>query len=239
MDERRYRDDEIAEIFETAAAPRPRRPGALRAEGLSLEELQTIGQEVGLSPERIAEAAAALEHERSAPARSIFGMPISVRRVVNLARLPTDREWELLVGELRNTFDAVGRDRSQGNLRQWTNGNLHAYLEPTETGARLRLGTTKGNAIALNWMGISWLITAAFMGVSTFVSGEPAGSLAMTSMFGAMGAGSFGFNAIRLPSWARTRSAQMEHVARRAESLLGSEPEPSLPTTPATDAFNA
>ena len=41
----------------------------------------------------------------SAPARSIFGMPVSVRRVVNLSRLPSDREWELLVGELRNTFN--------------------------------------------------------------------------------------------------------------------------------------
>ena len=56
--ERRYGEDEVKEIFERAAEYR--RPGGRalatgEGEGLGLKELQAIGAEVGLSPDRIAE----------------------------------------------------------------------------------------------------------------------------------------------------------------------------------------
>lgn len=219
MTERRYRDDEIAEIFEAAAAAaRERRLGAGPAAGLTLSDLQAIGREVGIAPDRIAEAAAALEHDRAAPARSLFRLPLSVRKVVTLPRAPTDQEWELLVGELRTTFEAAGKDGSRGNLRQWTNGNLHAFIEPTEAGARLRLGTTKGNAIALNWLGISWIVTAGFLAI-TGAGGSDA-DVGEALLFGAMGVAMFIANTLRLPRWASTRERQMDHIASRAREIL-------------------
>ena len=77
-------------------------------------------------------------------------MPIAVGRTLPLPRPLTDREWGMLVTDLRETFGATGRVGEDGNARYWRNGNLHAFVEPAEGGYRLRLGTVKGNAIALN-----------------------------------------------------------------------------------------
>ncbi len=66
-DERRYQEDEVAEIFEAASVPAISRTGAPSQEGLTLTELQAIGREVGIAPERIAEAAASLVRSASPP----------------------------------------------------------------------------------------------------------------------------------------------------------------------------
>ena len=63
-DERRYTDDEVAEIIQAASTPVvPREDLAdpTPATGLTLDQLQAIGREVGIAPERIAQAAAALD----------------------------------------------------------------------------------------------------------------------------------------------------------------------------------
>ena len=63
-DERRYGEEEVAAIFEAASGPAASRKDSRSAsdseQGLTLSELQSIGREVGISPDRIAEAAAAL-----------------------------------------------------------------------------------------------------------------------------------------------------------------------------------
>lgn len=225
-DERRYRDEEVAEIFEAAATRPGRGTGALSpAEGLTLAELQAIGGEVGLAPERVAEAAAALDLRRDAPRRSDFGMPVSVRRTADLPRAPTDREWEMLVAELRETFGARGREGSRGEVREWSNGNLHAYVEPTPAGYRLRLGTTKGDAVGLNRVGATGLGMALVWLVVLFVAGGLPEGLFLPLVFGLMGGGALAWNALRLPPWAREREEQMERVAARAQALLGARPE--------------
>src|SRR5215210_5297426 len=123
-EERRYGEEEVAQIFEAAASAHGSEGRALSsAGGLSLGELQAIGGEVGIAPERIADAAAALDLRRgAAPRGTHLGMPVSVGRTVDLPRAPTDHEWELLVAELRETFGAHGKDRSSGGLRAWSNG---------------------------------------------------------------------------------------------------------------------
>lgn len=126
-DDRRYGEDDIRQIFERAGSTE----GATQRtdisfEGLTLAELQVIAEEVGLSPARIAEAAATLHVPSAAERRNRLGMPVSVSRTALLARLPTDYEWELLLAELRSTFGVLGRDRSKGNIREWTDGTLFA-----------------------------------------------------------------------------------------------------------------
>lgn len=231
-DERRYREDEVAEIFE-AAARRGSRGGALTSgEGLTLAELQAIGSDVGLAPERIAEAAAALELRRSALRLTDLGMPVSVRRAVDLPRPPTDREWEMLVAELRGTFDAKGREGSRGSMREWSNGKLHALVEPTGTGHRLRLGTTKSDAVPLNRMGATGLVMALLALLALFFTGELPDGLFLPLVFAAMGGGTLAYNALRLPAWAREREEQMELVAAQALLLLAGDPEPKPEPSP-------
>jgi hypothetical protein len=226
-DERRYGEEEVAAIFEAAASPRgPDGRARSSAGGFSLAELQAIGGEAGIAPERIADAAAALDLRRgAAPRGTHLGMPVSVGRVADLPRAPTDHEWELLVAELRETFGAHGRDRSSGGLRAWTNGNLHAYVEPTEAGHRLRLGTLKSNGVALGWMGLAMLAVALVMTAYLAAAGE-AGDAITFALIAAMGAALLGTNALRLPRWADEREAQMERIAARAQSLIRAEPDP-------------
>ncbi|GMR12854.1 MAG: hypothetical protein BMS9Abin29_1048 [Gemmatimonadota bacterium] len=230
-DERRYREEESKEIFEAAAAAGDSdRHAPTSAKGLTLAELQEIGLEVGLSPVRIAEAASALEVRRTAlPHQTSFGMPISVGRTVALPRAPTDREWELLVAELRETFNAQGKVGTSGSARQWTNGKLHAYVEPTEAGYRLRLGTLKGNAPWTNMLGVAGMGVALVMLVVLLLTGNLTGNLAdalvLPVIFGAGGVTTVVSNLLRLPRWARQRQDQMEYIATRAQALIGSEPD--------------
>ncbi|MGH7445311.1 MAG: hypothetical protein ACREKM_10555 [Longimicrobiales bacterium] len=221
--ERRYQQDEVSEIFEAAATtdrPSPTRAPA-SAQGLTLADLQSIGSEVGLSAARIAEAAGSLELRRTAqPVRTSFGMPISAGRTVDLPRAPTDREWALLVTDLRETFHAQGRDGSRGNVRAWSNGNLHAYIEPTETGYRLRMGTVKGDATGLNQLGAFGIVFAVVMFVVMLLNGNLADDIVAPVVLGAMGAAGLGYNALRLPRWSEEREEQMAHIAARAQMLI-------------------
>ena len=227
-DEHRYRDEEIAEIFEAAATTHDLGQRSLPpADGLTLTELQAIGREVGLAPERIADAATAVDRRRSAlPRRKDLGMPISVARTVDLPRAPTDREWSLLVGEMRETFNARGKDRSSGGLREWANGNLHASVEPTDDGYRLRLGTTKGDALLLNRMGIAGMVMGLLMLVIFFLQGRMAEELFVPVFFALVGAATVTSNALRLPRWAQEREQQMEYIAARAQALIRPAPDP-------------
>jgi len=228
-DERRYGDDEVAAIFEAAARDQPPRGRALTSPGgMSLAELQAIGGEAGIAPERIADAAAALELRREAtPRRTHLGMPVAVGRTVPLPRAPTDREWEVLLAELRETFGAHGRDVSSGGLRAWRNGNLHAYVEPTGTGHRLRLGTTKSNGVALGTVGVAGVAVGLIMLAIFLLTAGPIGDVGLAVMLAAMGAAALAANALRLPAWAREREEQMEHVATRARALIRGDAEPS------------
>lgn len=228
--ERTYGEEEVAAIFKAAAAQRGTGSSALApAEGFTLAELQAIGSEVGLAPERVAEAAAAVDMRRGALVRRDIGMPVSVGQSVDLPRAPTDREWEMIVADLRETFGARGRVGSRGEVREWTNGNLQAFVEPTPTGHRLRLGTTKGNALALNRAAGAALATAVVWLMVLAVSGGLPEAIFLPLIFILMGSGALTFNALRLPGWAAEREAQMEGVAARARTLLAGPPAPSAP----------
>lgn len=220
--ERRFQDDEVARIFEAASAPALSRSDAAPAvEGLTLAELQAIGREVGIAPERIAQAAASIvSSQPPQPRRTELGMPITAGHVIDLPRALTDREWALVVADLRETFGAKGKESSQGVTRQWTNSNLHAFVEPTRTGYRLRLGTVKGDAVALNRMGAFGIAMGALVALTPLVGGTAAGTMPGAVMLGSMGLGAILFNALRLSRWAGTREQQMKEIAERTRALL-------------------
>jgi hypothetical protein len=225
--ERTYGEEEVAEIFKAAAAHRGTGSTSLApTDGFTLAELQAIGSEVGLAPERVAEAATAVEVRRGALARKDLGMPVSVGRSVELPRAPTDLEWEMLVADLRETFGARGRVGSRGDVREWTNGNLHAYVEPTPTGHRLRLRTVRSNAVALNRMGGASLVMALVSLLMLFASGALPDAVFGPLVLSLMGGGALTFNALRQPGWAQEREAQMEAVASRARALLATPAAP-------------
>ncbi len=221
--ERTYDDGEIRKIFATAARRELAQPRPDDAQGLTLVELQDIGRQAGLDASEVARAAAALDSRAlQEPERTSLGMRVEVTRVVPLARAPTDTEWEQLVGELRATFRARGRVMSQGGMREWANGNLHACVEPTGNGYQLRLGTLKRDASTLNAVGVAGVFAGTAAMVSAVIGGA-AQDVIVPGMIAASGIAAFGANMVRLPRWADTRRRQMDFIAARAGAIIGGE----------------
>lgn len=229
-DERRYTEEEVAEIFDRASESQAQRltsggaaqPG--RGQGMSLAELEEIGDEVGIPRALVRHAAAGLDrptiHDPTA-SRKLMGSTIGVGKVVHLSRNLTDEEWASLVVDLRDTFNAKGTIRHDGPFRQWTQGNLQALLEPTDDGARLRLRTTKGSAIPAMTMGG---LLAAFGGTAAVMATTPA-DMAMVGLVAVGGAALHLGARFLLPGWRRERAEQMEAIIARLVAKIDPPPE--------------
>ena len=219
--ERRYTEDEVASILDRATkVESARSPGVGDSTGLTLPELHEIGKEVGIPEEVITQAATSLDRPgRQLPATQTFlGQTIGVGRAVDLPRPLTDKEWSLLVMDLRETFDANGRIRDEGQFRQWRNGNLQALLEPTETGQRLRLRTLQGNARPMQSMGAAFTIGGVVMAIASLSAGSDP---SIFPLFGVIGAGLFLVSRLTVPLWARERSQQFEDIIARLIHRVG------------------
>ena len=219
--ERRYQDHEIREILDLAIGQEDG-PAQLSpaVDGLTLRELQEVGREIGLPPERVTQAVATLEGRgESVPRGTILGLPTSVGTVVPLPRSPSDREWELLVAELRTTFGGKGEVTSHGGLREWSHGTLHAFIEPTQIGHRLRL-TDSSAAVGGIVLGGFFLALALLILVVLLGKDDPGSRLAVPVFFSLFGGGLVAASALSLPKWARTQERRMEQIGRYAVSLL-------------------
>ena len=220
MSERRYSDDEVEAIFAQASEVEPEAPQRLHSgEGRTLSELQAIGREAGLSPEAIAAAARSLDQPAQPQPARFLGLPLGVARTVKLNRRLTDAEWERMVVQLRETFDARGVLRDEGAFRSWSNGNLQVLLEPDGEGQQVRFRTLHGQSRALMFMGLGLMSVSI---VTTMAGMLVTGMNEALSGFGSLffiGAASFGVGALRLPGWARRRREQMEELARRVTQL--------------------
>lgn len=221
MTERRYSEAEVTAIFRHAteaqrSGPSPPTP----TEGLTLAQLQEIGREVGIAPGLVTEAARALDGERRPATRRFLGLPIGVGRSMELPRRLSEAEWEHLVIDLRQTFDAHGTVRSDGPFRQWTNGNLHVLLEPSGAGHRLRLQTFKGSAFQYLTAGFATAGLSGILLVALTLLGRGGDAVPAATLMGLLGIGLAGFGALQLPGWARRRRAQMEAVTRRLTASL-------------------
>ena len=218
MSERRYSDAEVAEIFQRAAeAQHTSQPALPSAQGMTLAQIQEIGREAGFAPEHLVYAAKAIELTPQKSERRFLGLPIGVGLTVDLGRRLSDPEWDKLVVDLRETFDAKGVLKHEGSFRSWTNGNLQALLEPTETGQRLRIRTMKGDARGLMIGGLAMFGAGAISAVGAIMNGGMAdpGMMSALGTLAAMGTGMLGAGALRLPGWARLRRRQMEQIATR------------------------
>ena len=227
MTERRFSDAEVAQIFERATSGQALQT-TRAAEGMTLAELQSIGQEVGIPAEQITRAALSLSRSEAKSTQRFLAMTTGVGHTVHLARKLTDEEWERFIVEVRETFNARGTMTSQGSLKQWSNGNLQVWLEPTETGHRVRFKTVKGTAPATVGGGLV-ITTAGAIGEITAVLTGVAHDLGLVASFGVLGAigiGAVAATALRLPRWATTRKAQMEELGVRV-SAMALKPPPA------------
>lgn len=237
--ERRYNDLEVAQILERAStAQEAERGGSLpTGDGLTLAALTDIAAEVGIGASHIARAAKEVSRGSLAPTQytQCLGFPVGVARTVYFDRALTEAEWEQLVVTLRETFEAPGSLRRDGGFRQWANGNLHALLEPTETGHRLRLSTRKDEGPVFLRLG-----AAAFALSTMMVAAMPVApgwaTIGLTAFSGVVGLAGLAVLALRLPRWARVRAAQMEQIGVRFAALTELRSLPAHPSAGALDA---
>ena len=222
MTERKYGEDEVREIFSLATTGDPRdRSLPTESGGLTLAEIQRIGEQAGIARALVVEAAARIDARGTqARVRRTLGMPIGVARVVALPRAPTDREWEQLVSAFRTTIGAHGRATTSGGLRDWSHGTLRISVEPTEHGDQLRLSELKEDGQVLNLVGALMGGLAVLSSSVNAASGSPQKALALLGVFGGISLMIFAINAWRLPRWARERERQMETIAEHTVKLL-------------------
>jgi hypothetical protein len=220
MTERRFNDQEVAEIIERATRAQSAalsQPSS--ADGVTLAQLQEIGREVGIAPEAMASAARSLELSDRQTVRRLFGLPIGVGLTASLGRELTETEWQRLIVDLRETFDARGRVREDGPFRQWTNGNLQVMVEPTPEGNQVRMRTFRQDSGMFIGLGIAFVGLAAVAFVAKVMAGVDSATLMPRLLpLAFIGAGMAAFGALRLPGWARERRAQMESIVARLRS---------------------
>lgn len=231
MTERRYNDEEVAEIFARASETEQASTRQLTSasDGMTLAQLQQIGREAGLSPDLVADAARGLDQPAQPNTPLFLGLPIGAARTVRLERRLTDQEWEQLVVQLRETFQARGVVRAEGSLRQWSNGNLQVLLEPDGDSQRVRFKTIRGQARPFMLFGLG----LAGVSIATFLAAVAGGAVPLTdalertiSMF-VMGGGMFAVGALPLRRWARLRQEQMDNLAERLTATIAAR---QLPT---------
>lgn len=220
---RRYTEKEIAQIFEEATrAQNESEESGGAIHGLSLEELKQIGASTGIDPRHIIRAASALHKQPQLfPVRKHLGIPIGVSRSIELPDTFSDQDWEHLVVDLRKTFRAKGTIKQEGSLREWSNGNLQALVEPTPSGYELRLETKKGNMIGFLYGGLGYIFLAFLMLFVLTLDPDNSKTFAflMSGLFGVLGVSALAAIGFTQPRWARNRERQMEAICKRAASL--------------------
>lgn len=249
MAQRRYDEDEIREILAraTTLAPDsrggagtglvPSGAGPAGGRGLTLSELEEVGNEAGIPPARIAEAAAELDLARSlAPAAETYmGVSLSTGHAVGLPRMLTEEEWDRFVVRLRDTFGATGTVRTEGSLQTWSNGNLTVLLEPLPEGARLRFKSLHDASKQYVDGGVATAasagVLAAMLGILVPLSGKPFpfGFIPFVLGLGAVGAGMWAYGRSKAAAWIPTREAQFKALGAEARRIATTQVEPPAP----------
>lgn len=227
MTDRRFNEEEVAAIFKqaTEAKQTPQRE-LPSGEGLTLAEIQEIGRQVGISSELVTQAASSLVQAGTPTSRTMFGLPIGVGRIVDLDRNFSDAEWDRLVVDLRETFQARGRLTQEGSFRQWTNGNLQVLLEPTGNGSRIRLSTIKSSSIRLMNTGRVLLGVAAVTTIASLIGGSSVARMSWVAEMVFLAGTMFTVGAVQLSGWAALRRDQMREIAGRLALGPASLPPP-------------
>ncbi len=232
--ERRYSEQEIAAIFKQAAAEdASEEQQGHHGEGLTLDEIERIGAEVGISAEGIARAAAALERKAVVPPPKRFlGIPTSVARVVDLPGPFAEKDWNHLVLTLNDMYHVPGTIQLEGSFRSWSNESVHVSVEPTSTGHRLRMHAQHDVHRALLSASAVLLLMGLFMISLVAAKGDFLTDLDKTlvvSFFSLLGLGGFGTSWFMLPRWREEQQARLDAIAATVlDRATASSEEPPI-----------
>lgn len=237
-----FTDEEVRAIFERAAV---RQEEARRAEetgraGLSVEELQRIGAEVGIDPAHVAAAADELVRRRlagaEAPVRATaFGMPVSVLRTRSVAAPVTDAVWETMVADLRRHFDTAGIAGDVGRVREWTTAPsgrratapVRVTVAPEGTGSRVTVEQSfRRSAFPFVIVGGAYSAVALLFGVLLATGALGSEGVFMPVLFAAMALLLFGGAQVGFRLYAQRQEKRFEETLDRLD-LIARAAEPA------------
>lgn len=233
--EHRFTDEEVALILARAVeVDDTEREGSQRVtaaapHGLSLADIQQIASEAGIAPAAVAAAASMVRRGDLAPTsvQSMAGAPLKIARTIRFGCEVDDQAWARMVVLLQETFAARGRLRTDGALREWSNGNLRAVLEPTAQGHQLRLSTRKSNAGALRIFGNVSIVGALLVGllmlaVNTVQGAPPPQGLPLLGVLmpALIGVGVRLADSVNRRAWGRERARQFDALPGQLRDLL-------------------
>ena len=224
VSERRYSDDEVQRILDSAVESDAALTAGATQTGMTLAEIQRIAEEAGVSPVSVTAAAAAIDRVPAVRSSSrMLGLAVGVGNTVPLPRPLDNVEWHRLVAFLRDTFEARGRVEEVAGRREWRNGNLRISVETIGDTAVLEMRTRKSNARSLMAMGLSLLCGAAVGGTLVALGqASPAAAHGVLTI-ALTGTGITAAGAVQLPWWSSTRRKQFEAVGEYAQRLSAGE----------------
>jgi len=137
-----------AELSKQAAPP--------NADGLTLQEIQTLAEEAGLDPALVSRAAAELAASSGVQAnRDLAGSTLSYSTDIDLGVEVDNDTWEMMLSAIRTHFDDPGTVQSREGILEWTKGGMdfskkaQVSIRKTNGGSRLSIfWSEKASAIA-------------------------------------------------------------------------------------------
>lgn len=118
IEERKFTDQEVREILKKAVEKTPSR-SLVKGEGLSLAELKTIGEEVGIDPTRLEDAARSLAEGGGIRVNRLLGAPTILNYERRVGGEIDPRDTPELLSVIRRTMGTQGEvDEIHGSL-EW------------------------------------------------------------------------------------------------------------------------
>ncbi|GAB5520925.1 MAG: hypothetical protein RhofKO_31760 [Rhodothermales bacterium] len=113
-------------------------------ETLSLDEIEEIGDELGVPAEYLREAAGEMARTQSVSGEfSFWGGPFIVDQVFVVDETISDDQWEEIVLELRRATGGFGEFTGVGQTREWSRSSLDGVMTKTRVSVTPRTnGTT-------------------------------------------------------------------------------------------------
>jgi len=182
IDERKFSDEEVREILKRAVQRAPSR-ALMKREGLSLAELKSIGEEVGIDPSRLEDAARSVALGGRNQPNLLLGGPVVLdfERKVEGTLDPNDTPE--ILSTIRRGMGTQGEvDEIHGSL-EWRakgdSGERYVTLSSRDGTTTLRASSNLTNLAVVTYLpaGIVGTILAVVGFIVAAESGSPAGIL--------------------------------------------------------------
>lgn len=237
---RLYDDRQIGALIQRATELQERETER-QDRGLSLEDIERIAGEIGISPVHLRAAAVDLESRLDeGRALRLFGGPYEVasRRIVHAT--VSDEQWEHIVSQLRRITGGSGSAGTVGQRREWTHSvsdmgqvmvSTEVTLSPTEDRTTIELRSRFGGGARLAYF-VSLLLGGGAAGI--FLDGTSYTDLVNALVIAGGGAGGVGAARLTIGYWARRRRDQLRRLAEWMQEQIaaGSTPSDESVTAP-------